>query len=155
MGTYARYKVVELFDPNDSLPRFVAACRSDREPLWRTTWLHREELDSKLSLWFRQLAARGQEPEERSLLGRNVPLDEKCARSLAAFRIEEIAKMAGSWPSLPDFLCHERHIGGRGYGRPVWANGVRYESVSAAAKAAGITRRAVFDRLRHGGWNWA
>ena len=154
MGVHGKYKVIQLFAPDDPLPRYVEACRMDRESPWRTTWQHRDELESKLALWFRELAASGQEPVDRCLLGGSVPLSEKCARGVARLRIEEISKMSGAWPDYPDFLCNEIHSGGRGCRRPVWADGVRYESVTAAAKATGITRRAVWDRLRHGDWGW-
>ncbi len=154
MGANTKYKVIELFAPNDSLPRYVEACRIDRESPWRMIWQHRNDVETKLSNWFRELAELGQEPVERCLLGRNVSLDEKCARAVAKFRIEEISKMSGGWPEYPDFICNEIYARGRGHKRPIWANGVKYDSVTEAAKAAGITRRAVWDRLHHGGWNW-
>jgi hypothetical protein len=155
MATKEKYRVIELYAPVDPLPRYVEASRVDREAPWRTTYRHRDELDTKLALWCRELAARNQEPVERCLLGRNVTLHEKCAREVARFRVEEIARMSGSWPDLPEFLCNKTHPGGRGCRRPVWANGVMHASMTAAAKAAGVTRRAVWDRLRHSGWNWA
>ena len=119
-----KYKVIELFAPDDPLPRYVEACRIDREPSWRTTLRNRDRLNTKLADWCRELAARGQEPVERCLLGGKVALAEKCARTVARFRVEEIARMSGTWPKLPDFLLNEYHPGGRGCRRPVWANGV-------------------------------
>jgi hypothetical protein len=155
MGTKPKYKVVQLFAPNDPLPRFVEACRIDKEPMWKLTWRHRDQLNSKLANWFRQLDEKNQEPIEKCLLGRNVSLDEKCARAVAQFRLQEISMMSGSWPRYPDFIVNEIVPRGRGHKRSIWANGVRFESVTSAAKACGITRRAVYDRLRHADWHWA
>lgn len=149
-----KYKVIQLFAPDDPLPRYVEPCRIDRVAPWRTIWRHREELHSKLASWCRELAARGQEPVERCLLGRSASLDEPCARAVARFRVEQIARMSRTWPDYPDFLMMDRPTNVGRHGVPVWADGVMYPSRAAAARAAGITRRAVFDRMRHDGWRW-
>ncbi len=91
---------------------------------------------------------------ETILLGR-AGVHRKCARAVARFRIDQVAGMAGCAPGeWPSFLAQDkpRNIGKKGV--PVYADGVWYPSRAAAARAAGITRRAVYDRMRHAGWNW-
>ncbi len=143
----AKYQVVELFDPADpNLPRAVLACKVDQSP-WLTVWEHRNELDTKLARWFRTLAAAKTEPLEKVLVGSG-GIDEREARAIAKFRIEQICKLAGTWPKPPEFLCLDAvsNVGRRG--RPVWADGIFYPSRAAAARACGVTRRAIWDRLR-------
>lgn len=155
MGDKPKYRVVELSDPRQpDLPRAVFACRADASP-WRAAWQHRNELQSKLSAWFRELSEAKTEPLETVLLGR-AGVHENTARAVVRFRLEQIARMAGcpagEWP---DFLAMDKpaNIGQKGV--PVYADGVVYPSRAAAARAAGITRRAVWERMqRAGGWNW-
>jgi len=143
----AQYQVVELFDPADpDLPRAVFAARVDQSP-WLTVWEHRNELDTKLARWFRALSDAKTEPVTRVLIGSG-GIDGKEARAIAKFRIEQISKLAGTWPKPPDFLCVDSasNVGRRG--RPVWADGFVYPSREAAARACGVTRRAIWDRMR-------
>lgn len=154
MGDKPKYRVIELADPRQpDLPRAVFACRCDCSP-WRSVWQHRNELQGKLSAWFRELAESGVAPVETILLGR-AGVREDAARAIARFRIEQVAAMAGcpagEWP---EFMAMDKpaNIGSKGV--PVYADGVTYQSRAAAARANGITRRAVYDRMRHAGWNW-
>ena len=154
MGVHPQYRVVELYAPDDSLlPRYVESCRVDREPSWRSIWRHREELTNKTAEWFRQLAESNTEPVERVFLGR-AGLRADCSRAVCKYRIEQIARAAGTFPSYPSFLEMDppRNVGQKGV--PVYADGVVYPSRAAAARAAGISRRAGWDRMQHAGWNW-
>lgn len=154
MGVHPQYQVVELFDPREpSLPRAVLAERIDKEPRWKAIWRHRDKLPGRLPMWFRTLSDAHLGPRERVFVGR-AGLHEKCARAVCKHRIEQISRMAGTWPAYPSFLEMDRpkNVGKKGV--PVYADGIVYPSRAAAARANGITRRAVYDRMQHAGWNW-
>lgn len=154
MGDKPKYRVIELADPRQpDLPRAVFACRCDCSP-WRAVWQHRNELQGKLARWFRELADSGVAPVEMILLGR-AGVHEKAARAIARFRIEQVAAMAGCAPGTwPEFMAMDPPVNTGKRGKPVYADGVLYPSRTAAGRATGITPRAVYDRLRHAGWNW-
>ena len=154
MGDKPKYRVIELADPRQpDLPRAVFACRCDSSP-WRAVWQRRNELPGRLAEWFKSLSEAGLQPVERVLIGR-AGVHEKCARAIAKCRLEQIAAMAGcpagTWP---DFIAMDKpaNIGKKGV--PVYADGVVYPSRAAAARAAGITRRAVWERMHRVGWVW-
>lgn len=154
MGNQPRYHVVELFDPRTpSLPRATLAERIDKEPRWRAVWSQREELPGRLASFFCRLSQAKTEPLERVFLGR-AGLREDCARAVCKHRIEQISRMAGTWPEYPSFLEMDppKNVGKKGVS--VYADGIVYPSRAAAARANGITRRAVYDRMRRAGWNW-
>ena len=113
---YGMYRVIELYGPDEpDLPRYVAVCRIDREALWHRVWQHRDKLTCKLAVWFRMMADSGLQPVERIVFA---PLQPNAACRLCALRIQQIARMAGTWPDLPDFLCNELPAG-RGCRQPV------------------------------------
>jgi hypothetical protein len=68
--------------------------------------------------------------------------------------LREANRMATGDPEQQaDFLCNEKHPGGRGYGRTVMridADGsvMTWPSVMAAAKALGIVPKCVRERLQ-------
>jgi len=132
MPNTTKYRVVELRDPRKpDLPRYVQATRQGESP-WRTLWEHRDEIDNRLTAWFKELAA---------------------------FHLEEIARMSGTHSELPDFIVNERvNRGGRGKSRPVVhidSDGklTRFASLSAAARAEGVDRSAISRRPgRMAGW---
>ncbi len=159
MPNPCKYRVVVLADPRDArLPRYVEAAKQNESP-WETLWEHRNEIDNRLTRWFRTLSAAGVAPLETTILGRAVALSQRAARLLAAFWLEEISRMAGSHPELPDFVENERiNRGGNGKKRSVVhidQNGklTRYKSLTTAAKAEGVDRTAVSRRPgRMKGW---
>jgi hypothetical protein len=157
MPNITKFRVLSLRDPREpDLPRYVEAARQGESP-WRTLWDHRDEIDNRLTAWFRELAATGVMPQEVTVLGRAVALPERTARMLAAFYLAEIARKAGS-RGFPDFILNEPvHRGGRGKKRPVVYIGdgklTRYESISAAARNLGLNRSAISRRPgRMAGW---
>lgn len=153
MGAHAKYCVVELADPREpDLPRAVFACRCDQSP-YSVVWDHRNELQGKLAKWFCSLSEAKLRPRVRVFLGRS-GVHEKNARAIAKYRIEQISKAAGSFPEYPAFFAMDRPVNVGGRGVPVFADGIMYPSRSAAARAAGVTPRAIYDRLRHGRWGW-
>jgi hypothetical protein len=159
MANNSKFRLLELRDPREpDLPRFVQAARQGESP-WRTLWDHRDEIDNRLTRWFRELWAAGVLPQEVTVLGRAVALPQRTAMLLAAFHLTEIARKAGSYPEFPDFIVNERvNRGGRGSRRPVvHIDGegklTRYASLSAAARAEGVDRTAVSRRPgRMAGW---
>jgi hypothetical protein len=159
MPNITRYRVLELRDPRQpDLPRFVQAARQGESP-WRTLWEHRDEIDTRLARWFRELSTAGVLPQEMTILGRAVALPQRTARLLAAFWLEEISRKSGSFPEFPDFIVNERiNRGGRGKRRPVVhidGDGklTRFESLSAAGRILGLDRSAISRRPgRMTGW---
>ena len=120
MANTSKYRVLKLRDPREpDLPRFVQAARRGESP-WKAIWDHRDEIDNRLTKWFRELSASGVLPQEATILGRCIGLSEATARALAAFCLEDIAIMAGSYPELPNFILNEPiNRGGRGRNRQV------------------------------------
>jgi hypothetical protein len=136
----------------------VQVARRGESP-WRTLWEHRDKIDNRLTRWFRELSTAGVQPREVTILGRCIGLPEQTARLLAAFHLEEICRMSGSYPEIPDFIVNEPvNRGGRGKRRPVvhidsGGKLTRYESLSAAGRTLGVDRSAISRRPgRMTGW---
>lgn len=147
------YRVVELVDPREpDLPRAVFACPCHYSP-WRGVWQRRNKLNNRLSEWFRRLSEAKTEPLERVFLGR-AGLSERCARAVCKYRIEQVARMAGTWPEYPDFFAMDQpeNVGGRGRPCAVLA-GERvqaFPSVAEAARCLGVARETVSRAVREG-----
>jgi len=125
-------------------------------------WRDRNLVDGNpLMRWLRTLST---PPKTRILLGAGVQLTVRTARALVRFRREEIAKMAASWPDLPDFaLWLAANPGGRNRERPVCRvkDGVveKFVSVREAARAIRSTHDDVEKRIEtfhrdSDGWTW-
>jgi hypothetical protein len=159
MANTAKFRVIELRDPREpDLPRYVQSARQSESP-WRILWEHRDEIDNRLTRWFRELATAGVMPQEATILGRIVGLPEQTARMLAAFHLEDISRMSGAYPEFPDFILNDPlNRGGRGKSRPVVhidddGKLTRYASLSAASRAEGVHRSAISRRPgRMAGW---
>jgi hypothetical protein len=151
MAGQAKFCVYYLASPSDPrLPCWIDYQRCG-EHRWRAIYENRDRLpESRLVHWFRELEG---EPLEVPVLGKSVALDQKTAESLVRFLVRETNRMAtGNPDEQADFLCNEDHPGGRGCGRPVTridADGsvTTWPSVAAAAKALGLARKGVWERL--------
>jgi len=151
MAAHTKFQVYYLAPPDDPrLPRWIDYQRCG-EHRWRAIYENRDRLpESRLVRWFRELE---EEPREVPLLGSSVPLDQKTAESLVRFLVRETNRLSTGDPNQQaDFLCNEIHPGGRGKGRKVTridADGsvTTWPSVRAAAKALGVARKGVWERL--------
>jgi hypothetical protein len=86
-----------------------------------------------------------------ALVGRQM---RTCRWALAAFRVQGTTRMLGAWPSRPGFLLTVLMSAiPAAEGMVAGVRQRRYMPLAMqAATAAGITRRAVFDRFRPGRW---
>jgi hypothetical protein len=141
------YRIYALVDPREpDRPRYLGAGRVDRTD-WLPLWQGRRQLGNDLGAWFLALESAGLAPQERTLLGAGVGLDEDTARKVLR---DWIAAAGG-----PSLLNERPATGGRGRRRPVLmieANGsyTIYPSVTQAAEAVGIARQSIRARVRRG-----
>lgn len=149
-----KWMVSELFDPRDSLPRYVIAHRQEEAP-WLALQEVADKLPGKLAQWLKSLRADAARPLARPLLGHGCALNEKTAHAVCRFRVSQIAAMSGCRPGeWPDFLLNPEptNVGGRG--RPcaiVTDNGVEvFPSIAAAGRCLGVTRPTVGRAVREG-----
>ena len=152
-------QVAEILD-KDRLPVYVTMQRAG-ESFTELAWSCRHLVKNPLMAWLSGLDV---PPQSRVLLGKAAPLPRRAAWQLMRFRRDEIARMAGSWPDVPDFgLWLPLHRGGLHHRRPVCrVRGdvvERFASVEEAARAAKTSRDAVEERIEsghadEGGWSW-
>lgn len=134
------------------LPAFVSVGVGDRP--WLRLWQLRDASESRLALWFRDLAARGLHPQEGRWLPRT-PMPHRQAVLLARLRVADIVAWAGCWPDWLLLPRPGRPACPRAAQRPVariFSDGriVRYPSTRSAARAAGMTRQGLAWYLRTG-----
>jgi len=155
----SKYQVAEVRD-GEGLPVYITVQRAG-ESFIQMAWSCRHLVDNKLMRWLRTLDAL---PQSRMVLGAGAQLTRRTAWMLMRFRREEVARMAGSWPDVPDFglwlpvsrggLHHQRAVC-RVRGDVV----EKFASVEDAARAAGTSRDDIDDRVESGhpdraGWTW-
>ena len=140
-GSTGTWQVSALID--DELPRYIVAHRAGDKP-WLATWERRHQLASPLARWLCTVA---EPPAERPLLGRAVGLPRNLAIRLARFRIQEIVRLAGGWPT---WLCNRPPA--RRRLRPVMrvSDGRLFPSLETAAIAEGVTGDAMVYRILKG-----
>ena len=87
------------------------------ESFTELAWSCRHLVENPLLAWLQTLDV---PPQSRVLLGKAAPLPRRAAWQLMRFRRDEIARMAGSWPDVPDFgLWLPLHRGGLRHRRSV------------------------------------
>jgi hypothetical protein len=145
--------VSEVLDPRENIPRYVVAHRQGAAP-WIRVWEHRDKLETKLAVWMRSLSDEGTQPVAKPLIGRQCALDEDAAHLICRLRLEDISRMSGCPDGWADFWLNERPVNCGRRGRPctIIEDGQvkTYPSVSAAARAEGLTRSLVAKRVLEG-----
>jgi hypothetical protein len=159
MAPRSRYQLIEIRNAED-VPCFVGMQRAG-ESFVDIAWQCRYLVDNALMRWLRTLPKR---PKARVLLGAGAQLNVPTARALVAFCREQIARGAGSWPSVPDFaLWPATNRGGREHRRAVCRvrgeTVEKFASVEAAARAIRTSRDDIDERILAGhpdkaGWTW-
>lgn len=148
MGIFYVYYLASPDDPKS--PRYFGFQRCG-EKRWREIYEHRDQLpENRLVRWFKELE---QEPIEVPLIGKNLALDRPAAESICRFLIRDTNRLATGDPDkLADFLCNEKHLGGRHCRREIaridsTGSVTKWESVFEAAKDLGVSRKSVWERL--------
>jgi hypothetical protein len=152
-------QVAEILD-KDRLPVYVTMQRAG-ESFTELAWSCRHLVKNPLMAWLSGLDV---PPQSRVLLGKAAPLPRRAAWQLMRFRRDEIARMAGSWPDVPDFgLWLPLHRGGLHHRRPVCrVRGdvvERFASIAEAARAIQSSLDDINERVEsghrdHEGWAW-
>jgi hypothetical protein len=94
-------RAYELIYPADwptfgGLPAYVAVGTGDKP--WERLWELRDISGSRLSMWFRSLAASGLQPQESNRWLPRTPMTHRTATKVARLRLRQIERWAGGWP---------------------------------------------------------